>query len=128
MNPSRGSSEADASRPDGGAGSADASTGAEEGHRRERTAREIADRVRGLSDVADLSAGAFRTITTFTPGDRIEGVAVREDDVAIGVVLRCGRPIPEVAAEIRALVAPMAPGRRVDVSVEDVVADVPDRA
>ncbi|ASU86444.1 hypothetical protein CDO52_25960 [Nocardiopsis gilva YIM 90087] len=90
-------------------------------------AREIANRVRGLSEVVDLSAGAFRTTATFTPGDRIEGVSVRENAVAIGVVLRCGRPIPEVAEEIRALVAPMAPGRRVDVSVEDVAADVADR-
>ncbi|CAM4060351.1 hypothetical protein [Nocardiopsis rhodophaea] len=126
MDPSRASSESRASRPGARSKGADSATGADGADRGARIAREIADRVRGLPEVVDLSAGAFRTTATFAPGDRIEGVSVREDAVAIGVVLRCGRPIPEVAAEIRALVAPMVPGRRVDVSVEDVAADVAD--
>ncbi|MBB6173163.1 putative alkaline shock family protein YloU [Nocardiopsis mwathae] len=85
-------------------------------------ARRIAARVRELPDVVDLSPGAFRTTVTPAPEGRIIGVAVRATTVEIGVVVRYGRPPPQIAAEIREDVRPLAMGRVVHVSVEDVVA------
>ncbi|GAA3753203.1 putative alkaline shock family protein YloU [Spinactinospora alkalitolerans] len=85
----------------------------------------IAARVRACADVLDLSAGAFNTVATPVPGGRIDGVALRTDTVEIGVVVRYGRPLPEIATEIRAAVAPMVPDRAVHVSIEDVSVGLP---
>ncbi|GAB3210568.1 hypothetical protein GCM10027294_29500 [Marinactinospora endophytica] len=87
----------------------------------EDVTRRIADRLRGLPDVAALSAGRFGTVTTPVVGGRIEGVALRPDSVEVGVVVRYGRPLPQLAADLRAEIAPLARGRRIDVSIEDVV-------
>jgi hypothetical protein len=55
-------------------------------------------------------------------------VAVRDDSVEVGVVVRFGRPLPEIAAELRRGLTPVAGGRTVHVSVEDVVAGLRDGA
>jgi uncharacterized alkaline shock family protein YloU len=81
-------------------------------------ARAVADR----PDVVELSTGGFGTLQTPVAGGRVRGVAVRDDHVEVGVVIRFGRPIPDITAEIRAALAPMAGGRAVHVYVEDVVA------
>lgn len=86
------------------------------------TARRVADAITAFPDVVALSSGAFGTIATPVAGGRVSGVAVRGDGVEIGVVVRYGRPIPEIAAEIRDGVAPLVSGRGIHVSVEDVVA------
>ncbi|CAM4163585.1 hypothetical protein GCM10009799_50550 [Nocardiopsis rhodophaea] len=85
-------------------------------------AQRIAATARSLPDVVDLSAGAFRTTVTPGPEGRIIGVAVRPNSVEVGVVVRYGRPPPQIAAEIREQVRPLAMGRIVHVTVEDVVA------
>ena len=85
-------------------------------------ARGMAEAVAGCPDVVALSTGGFGTLQTPVPGGRVRGVAVRDDHVEVGVVVRFGRPIPDITAEIRALLAPMAVGRAVHVYVEDVVA------
>lgn len=87
---------------------------------------EIATKVRDFPEVTDLSSGSFGTVSTPVPGGRIEGVALRDDSVQIGVVVRFGRPLPEIAADIRDAVRPLAPGRTVHVSIEDVVAGLPE--
>ncbi|MFD6100538.1 hypothetical protein ACFVWN_26535 [Nocardiopsis flavescens] len=87
---------------------------------------DIARRVAGAAlrsrDVADLSAGAFGTLSTPVPGGRVRGVAVRADSVEVGVVVHFGRPLPEIAGGLRRELAPLAGGRAVHISVEDVVA------
>ncbi|ASU86112.1 hypothetical protein CDO52_08320 [Nocardiopsis gilva YIM 90087] len=85
-------------------------------------ARRIAAEARTIPDVVDLSAGAFRTTVTPAPEGRIVGVAVRPTSVEVGVVVRYGRPAPQIAAEIRDQVRPLALGRIVHVTVEDIVA------
>ncbi|MDA0562903.1 hypothetical protein LG943_00910 [Streptomonospora sp. S1-112] len=64
----------------------------------------MAARVRALPDIAGLSAGEFGTTATPGPGGRVEGVAVRPEGVEVGVVVRYGRPIPDIAADVRAAV------------------------
>lgn len=73
-------------------------------------------------DVVGLSVGGFGTLNTPVPGGHVRGVAVREDSVEVGVVLRYGRPLPEIVAELRQGLTPPAGGRVVHISVEDVVA------
>lgn len=73
-------------------------------------------------DVVELSVGSFGTLTTPVPGGHVRGVAVRGDSVEVGVVLRYGRPLPEVVAELRRVLTPRAGGRVVHIFVEDVVA------
>ncbi|WP_019629440.1 hypothetical protein [Actinomadura atramentaria] len=89
------------------------------------TARRVADAARSVAGVADLTAGPHGRIVTFRVGPPLPGVAVRADAVEIGVVARPDRPLPRLAADVRAAARPHAGGRRVDVLVADVlVADV----
>lgn len=85
-------------------------------------ARAIAAAVREVPGVAGLSSGAFGTTATPDAGGRVEGVAVREGEVEVGVVVLLDRPIPETAADVREAVhtAVRGGGGRVHVSVEDV--------
>ncbi|MEU4830456.1 hypothetical protein [Streptosporangium sp. NPDC023615] len=80
----------------------------------------MADAVRRCPDVADLSGGPFGTVATYRPGEMMPGVALREDEVEVSVVVRLGRPLPEIAEEVRAAVAPMAGGRPVNVHIGGV--------
>ncbi|GAA1467809.1 hypothetical protein NE857_08340 [Nocardiopsis exhalans] len=93
---------------------------------RSETARTIAEAATGFPDVVELSSGAFGTLSTAVPGGRIRGVTVRDGYVEVGVVVRYGRPLPEIATEIRRGLAPLSGGRAVHVSVEDVVAGLGD--
>lgn len=80
----------------------------------------VATAVSGLSDIDRLSSGAFGALCTPVPGGRIEGVALRDGRVRVGVVARLGRPLPEVAAEVHNAVHEVVPDRGVHVSIEDV--------
>nr|WP_238580734.1 hypothetical protein [Streptomonospora alba] len=82
----------------------------------------MAAAVREVPGVAGLSSGAFGTTATPDAGGRVEGVAVRDGEVEVGVVVLLDRPIPETAADVREAVhtAVCGGGGRVHVSVEDV--------
>lgn len=88
----------------------------------ESIARRVADVVAGHPDVVELSVGGFSTLVTPAPGGLVKGVAVRPTEIEVGVVVRYGRALLEVAAELRRRLAPLVGGRIVHVSVEDVVA------
>ncbi|GAB3737084.1 Asp23/Gls24 family envelope stress response protein [Nocardiopsis nanhaiensis] len=88
----------------------------------------IAEEATRFPDVVELSSGYFGTLSTAVPGGMIRGVAIRDDYVEVGVVVRYGRPLPEIAAEIRRGLTPLTGGRAVHVSVEDVVAGLGDGA
>lgn len=83
-------------------------------------AHALAERVRACPDVADLAAGPFGTIATYLPGGKVSGVAVRPGEVEIAIVARYGRPLPQIAEEIRDAVAPLTGDRRVHIVVADV--------
>ncbi|WP_285731670.1 hypothetical protein [Nocardiopsis sp. ATB16-24] len=91
-------------------------------------ARRLAREAEAFPDVVELSSGGFGTLATPVPGGRVHGVAVRADSVEIGVVVRFGRPLPEITAEMRRRLAPLAAGRIVHISVEDVIAGLGDGA
>lgn len=77
----------------------------------------IADAVRRCPDVVDLSGGPFGTVATYLPGERVPGVALHEDGIEVSVVVKLGRPLPEIADEVRAAVVPMAGDRPVNVHI-----------
>ncbi len=82
-----------------------------------RLADLIAVAVTACPDVARLSAGP---VATYLPGRSVPGVAVRDEEVRVAVVARYGRPLAEVAEQVRAAVAPLVPPRRVDVTIDDL--------
>ncbi|WP_330932420.1 Asp23/Gls24 family envelope stress response protein [Spiractinospora alimapuensis] len=90
-----------------------------------RLAERVAAAARESPDVVDLSAGAFGTVHTVLPGDVVSGVSLSASRVEVGVVVRWGRPLPDVAADVRATVAAVVPDRAVDVTIEDVVVETP---
>jgi uncharacterized alkaline shock family protein YloU len=83
----------------------------------ERVAGRVAAAVAGCPGVARLAPGP---IATYLPGRVVTGVAVRESSVRVGVVPRYGPSLQEVARQVRAAVREAAPGRRVDVVIEDI--------
>lgn len=87
----------------------------------EEVARRIAGEAVRSPDVVGLSAGGFGTLVTPEPGGHVHGVAVRDTELEVGLIVRFGRPVPDIAAEIRRSLIPFADGRAVHISVEDVV-------
>lgn len=66
----------------------------------------VARAVTALSDVVDLDDGHVGEIATYWRGRRVGGVRLRAGSpprIAVHVIVRYGRPLPEVAADVRAL-------------------------
>lgn len=83
-------------------------------------ADQIVSVVTRIPDVAGLTEMPGSPVATYLPGRKVSGVAVRAGEVAICVVVRYGRPLPEIAAQVRRAVVPLVPGRMVDVVIADI--------
>lgn len=72
--------------------------------------------------VVGLDSGPHGVIASYLPGRRVLGVRASGvgEPVELSVVLRLGRPVPEVVAELRDLVRQQAGDVRVDVTVSDL--------
>ena len=85
---------------------------------------ELADRiaaaVTGCPDVAGLTQIPGLPVATYLRGRTVSGVAVRPAAVEICLVARYGPALPQVAAHVRQAVAPLVPGRVVDVVIADI--------
>jgi len=78
--------------------------------------------VLALADVARLDDGSVGEIATYGRGRRVGGVRIRSDQpprVAVHVVPRYGRPLSEIAADVRA---------RAAAALDDLDADFADAA
>ncbi len=80
----------------------------------------VALAARGCPGVEDLHAGFPGEVATYLPGNRLAGVRVRSDAVEVQVRAAWDTPAPQIAAGIRAAVAPLAGGRAVDVIIGDL--------
>ncbi|GII92651.1 Asp23/Gls24 family envelope stress response protein [Sinosporangium siamense] len=80
-------------------------------------AHEIADRVRQCPDVEGLSGGPFGVVATYLPGETVPGVAIRDDEVEISIVAKAGRPLPEIAGEVREAIKELTGGRAVNIHI-----------
>ncbi len=81
--------------------------------------------VRACPDVVGLTAGWPGGRTTYLPGRQVEGVAVDADAVVVQVRARWGVTARALADEVRAAVAPLTAGRRVDVVIADLEEPTP---
>lgn len=73
-------------------------------------ARIVADAARSHDDVVDLDAGLAGEFATYGLGDRVPGVRVEVDrdgrtQVHLRLVVRFGRPLPDIGDEVRSRVA-----------------------
>jgi hypothetical protein len=80
----------------------------------------IASAARRCPAVADLYGGGLVQVATFLPGRRVEGVRLEEQRVLLSVVAAWGVPLVALADQVRAAVAPLAGGRRVDIHVAEI--------
>ncbi len=80
----------------------------------------IATAVQACPAVAGLHGGRFGQATTYLPGRRVAGVAVCPGEIVIGVVGRYPASVSEIAMQVRAGVATVAPTMPVTVHVEDI--------
>ncbi|MEU7905684.1 hypothetical protein [Actinoplanes sp. NPDC049118] len=80
----------------------------------------VASATRGCPDVEDLCGDPLGDIATYLPGRRLPGVRIDREAVLVQIRARWNTPAATVAHEIRAAVAGLAPGRRIDVTIADV--------
>lgn len=80
----------------------------------------IAAAVTGCPDVVGLGQVPGIPVATYLPGRTVAGVAVRAGEVEVSVVARYGRPLREIAGQVRLAVAALLPGRVVDVVIADI--------
>ncbi len=86
----------------------------------------IAERALACPSVAALASGLAGQAATYLPGRRVAGVSLSDQVCEVAVVLRLdGRPLPELAEEVRQALEPVAGGRAVDIVITDVVAGEP---
>lgn len=86
----------------------------------------LASAVVSCHDVVGLSEGAFGEVATHLAGRRIRGVRLGQDLVEVHVIARWGTPLPEVAEQVRTACQPLAEGRQVNVSIDDVISEPED--
>ncbi|WP_433275246.1 hypothetical protein ACQPZA_28570 [Pseudonocardia xinjiangensis] len=74
--------------------------------------------------VESLDGGPFGTVASYLAGGRVLGVRIGVDGepVALAVVARYGTPLPQLAAELGAVVRGLLGPVAVDVTFSDVVA------
>ena len=80
----------------------------------------IAAAVRDAPGVSDLHGGVQGEIALLLPGRRIPGLRLNDAACEVHVAVEWDADIPRTAAAIRTAVAPLAGGRPVIVTVEDV--------
>lgn len=85
----------------------------------------VARAVTSLSDVARLDDGVLGEIATYGQRRRVGGIRIHSEQplrIAVHVVVLSGRPVPEIAEEVRA--AASAAVDRVDSALAGAVIDV----
>lgn len=80
----------------------------------------VATAARSCAAVDDLCSGPWGGVVTYLPGRQVPGVRVASDHVVISVRGRWGVPASELAGQVRAAVAWLVGGRRVDLVVADL--------
>ena len=70
--------------------------------------------------VAAMSGGVLGEVATYLPGRRVRGVRSGPDGVEVHVVGVFGPSITEIAAQIRAAVAPLMSGQPLSVHIDDL--------
>ena len=82
-------------------------------------AERIADAVLALPGVVDLHSGLFGEVATYLPGRRVTGIAVRDEDGEVHIIVDLSHDLQAVAASARET-AESITGLPFTVVVEDV--------
>jgi hypothetical protein len=80
----------------------------------------VAAAVRACPGVSGLDRGQFSPVACYLPGRTVEGVEVSGGRVTVQIRARWAAPVPELAARITRVLAPLVRGRPVDVMVSDI--------
>lgn len=85
---------------------------------------ELVDRVRvavlAVPGVVGLHGGPYGVAATYLPGRRVVGIRHREDRLEVHVMVTSGRPVQQVADDVRRAVRPLV-DQPVHITVEDIV-------
>lgn len=84
----------------------------------------VAGAVQACPSVTRLATGGPVEVATYLPGRRVHGVRIHDGTVEVHVVARYGAVLPAVGEEVRRAVAPLAPGHKVAVFVDDLDIEV----
>jgi uncharacterized alkaline shock family protein YloU len=86
----------------------------------------VAAAVRAVPGVADLHPGMFGEVGTYLPGRRVPGIRIDDGAVQVHICVVFGPSVRDTAAAVRAAIAAQLPEATViDVTVEDVIRDLP---
>ena len=80
----------------------------------------VASAVRACPGVSDLTDGRFGDGTSYLPGRRLTGVAVREDTLRISVRARWGVSAGDLLDQISLTLTPIVSDRRIEVVIAEI--------
>lgn len=80
----------------------------------------IARTVDACPAVDQLDFGPAGGVATYLPGRRIDGVSVDDRVVTVQVRMAWGASVAALNDQVKAVLLPIAGGRRIDVSVSDI--------
>jgi len=80
----------------------------------------VASAVRAVPGVSDLAGGRFGDATSYVPGRRLTGVAVRDDAVRISVRARWGVAASDLLGHITLALRQIVSDRRIEVVVAEI--------
>ena len=77
--------------------------------------------VNACPGVAGVGGGTLAALTTYLPGRRIPGIRINPDSIELEVVAEWNTTAAHIAADIRRAVVRLVDGRRVDITITDIV-------
>jgi hypothetical protein len=80
----------------------------------------VAAAVRACPGVSGLDGGQFSPVASYLPGRIVEGVEVSGGRVTVQIRAQWAFPVPELAARIAWVLAPLIGDRPVDVVISDI--------
>jgi hypothetical protein len=80
----------------------------------------VASAVRACPGVSDLVDGRFGDATTYLPGRRVAGIAVKGETVKVSVRAKWGVPASDLLDQITAVLVPSLADRRIELVVAEI--------
>lgn len=80
----------------------------------------VAAAVLGCAGVAGLDGGRFGEVASYLPGRKVPGVVVSGGRVTVQIRSRWAVPVPDLAALVTVVLAPLTGRRPVDVVIADI--------
>ena len=71
--------------------------------------------------VAGVGSGTLAALTTYLPGRRIPGIRINPESIELEIVANWDATAAAIGRHIRAAIAGLVSGRRVDITIADIV-------